>query len=238
MTRNCATCGGKIANRPGKPNRSLKNRKYCCSQCFHRAAKVRRTLVDETTRFMGFVSPEPNTGCWLWMGASRREYGLFTVRRKHVSAHRYSFGRHHKLDQCDVVRHVCHTPLCVNPDHLVSGTHADNVGDKIRAGRQLQGEDVPTSKLDSLDVLRIRISRALGVKRDVLGRRFGVHPQHISVLSLRTQWRHIPSVRVTDPKAALDNPEIAEAAILAAIEMIEAGAVVPGITSRKDQVAA
>ena len=40
----------------------------------------------------------------------------------------------------EVVRHACDNPPCCNPLHLLGGTHADNVADKVRRGRVPRGE--------------------------------------------------------------------------------------------------
>lgn len=84
------------------------------------------------------------SGCWLWAGAQSSDgYGYLYPpgqdrgERRAIRAHRWSVltsGR--ALPDDAVVLHRCDTPLCVNPDHLTVGTHADNVADMIAKGRR------------------------------------------------------------------------------------------------------
>lgn len=85
-------------------------------------------------RFMAFVLPEPNSGCWLWTGATFKkedgsEYGLFAVssQRKSVGAHRVSYELHTgAIPDGLVIDHKCRVKLCVNPDHLRAVTQKIN----------------------------------------------------------------------------------------------------------------
>lgn len=74
------------------------------------------------------ISPEPNTGCWLWTGAvDSKGYGLITEARSIRYAHKAMFE-----DQFGAVSdgleldHVCRVHACVNPAHLEPVTHAEN----------------------------------------------------------------------------------------------------------------
>ena len=77
-------------------------------------------------RFMRHVSPEPNSGCWLWCGAVRKDgYGVAgTGSRLHGSrripaAHRFSWELHRgPIPVGQWVLHKCDVKICVNPDHL------------------------------------------------------------------------------------------------------------------------
>jgi len=78
-------------------------------------------------------------GCWLWTAARHRNgYGQ-TVRvdGSTVLAHRLSYELHHtvRLTRAECVLHRCDNRVCVRPDHLFLGTHADNVRDMIAKGR-------------------------------------------------------------------------------------------------------
>ena len=97
-------------------------------------------------RFNKKWTPEPNTGCWLWMaGVDKNGYGKISAKRgrkqAHFRAHRASwelcFG---SPPEGMLVCHRCDTAGCVNPAHLFLGTNADNMRDKVSKGRQVRGD--------------------------------------------------------------------------------------------------
>lgn len=80
-------------------------------------------------RFMAKVSPEPNSGCWLWMGCDAGEgYGKFfyngRARKAHRAAYELLVGEIPPGLQID---HLCRNPSCVNPDHLEPVTQRENM---------------------------------------------------------------------------------------------------------------
>ena len=84
---------------------------------------------------MQYVSPEPNTGCWLWAGAYFQKpnsdgYGMFYVNEKKRAAfaHRISYEFHKgDIPRDLVIDHQCRVKGCVNPDHLRAVTPQINV---------------------------------------------------------------------------------------------------------------
>lgn len=83
--------------------------------------------------------PEPNSGCWLWVGTTVTGYGQLTFGRKRWLAHRLAWEAFRGAVPGDLcVLHRCDVPACVNPDHLWTGTRLDNNRDMTAKGRHYQ----------------------------------------------------------------------------------------------------
>ena len=101
---------------------------------------MNRTLAE---RFAEYAFPEPNSGCWLWVGSlSPSGYGQIRVAKRgmgslrhasHVSLELNGSPRPGRLNAL----HACDNPPCVNPDHLFWGTQKDNMQDAKRKGRSV-----------------------------------------------------------------------------------------------------
>lgn len=83
-------------------------------------------------RFMDRVSPEPNSGCWLWTGAMiTLGYGTFSPSQKrgeYTYSHRYSYETFvGPIPDGMVIDHLCRVRCCVNPKHLEVVTRGENV---------------------------------------------------------------------------------------------------------------
>ena len=89
-------------------------------------------------RFMQYVSPEPNSGCWLWTGFCHpRGYGMFRSRfGKNEQAHRMAFMLFiGPIPDGSLCCHACDGRSCVNPDHLFLGDEQANASDMVSKGR-------------------------------------------------------------------------------------------------------
>jgi len=154
--------------------------------------------MDDLT-FARFLSHTDRTGeCWLWTGSrSKTGYGRLGVggRAGEVElAHRLSYLHHHGEIPVDcVVRHKCLNKHCVNPDHLETGSVAENQADRVRDGTDARGEKSTTAKLTDDQVIQIRILAEIGADRRLttLADMFGVSSSLISLIISRQRWKHV-----------------------------------------------
>jgi hypothetical protein len=75
------------------------------------------------------ISPEPNTGCWLWTGAVNGPgYGNIGVAGHNRVAHRVMYLLDGRELPADVeLDHKCRQPACCNPAHLEPVPHVVNI---------------------------------------------------------------------------------------------------------------
>jgi hypothetical protein len=133
--------------------------------------------------------PEPNSGCWLWLGGTDR-YGYGRLRRGEL-AHRFSWAKAHGCPGSTWVLHRCDNPACVNPDHLFLGDVVANVADMMAKGRHKapRGDEQPNAKLNAGQVVAIRKDPR---SQKSVAAEYGVAPSLVNAIRNRKAWRHIP----------------------------------------------
>ena len=87
--------------------------------------------------FETYVKKDLVSGCWLWLGSvGKLGYGYVGG---HDKAHRFSYELYKgPIPTGLYVLHKCDIKHCVNPDHLYTGTQADNIGDILARGSAWQ----------------------------------------------------------------------------------------------------
>lgn len=155
-----------------------------------------RSEISPLDRLMVNSIPEPNSGCWLWLGRLDKDgYGSIVINNKLQRAHRASyFLLKGPVPDGLIVRHTCDFPPCINPDHLLVGTHLDNTCDAFRRGRRvpMRGEGHTGSKLTDDSVTAIRARFANGERQAALAAEFGVSVGATVAVIRRKTWKHVP----------------------------------------------
>lgn len=149
------------------------------------------------SRFFDLCMPEPNSGCWIWMGSIKPNgYGNSKVEKTRASemAHRKSYRLHEgPVPEGLLVLHKCDVRCCVNPDHLFLGTYSDNLNDMVAKGRNkpndLFGEDNPAAKLTDEAVLQIRSRPKWRGYFTAMAAKYGVTPATISAVYHGRTWK-------------------------------------------------
>lgn len=148
--------------------------------------------AESAVGFENQYVPEPNSGCWLWLGALKANgYGHINISGATTPAHRYSWVRHRgPIPEGAHVLHRCDVRGCVNPDHLFLGDNAANVADKMLKGRHVAfpGEMNGNAKLSASDIPLIRSDQR---PNTVIGRDYGVSNVLIGLIKRQKAWRHI-----------------------------------------------
>ena len=173
--------------------------------------------VFSEKKFWSLALPEPNSGCWIWLGCvGSRGYGAVTRQWVQWKAHRLSFELvRGPFDHALSVLHKCDTPLCVNPDHLFLGTAADNMADMKAKGRgaiglrngcyttpgykmpwcpperKARGEKHGNAKLTDDLVRAIRAEVAAGMSKRSVAQRYGISRPVVTGIVERTSWMHV-----------------------------------------------
>ncbi|HEV8574747.1 MAG TPA: HNH endonuclease signature motif containing protein [Dehalococcoidia bacterium] len=79
---------------------------------------------------MEFAIPEPNSGCWLFIGGDNtyNGYGRLRINGKRYRAHRLSYELHvGPIPDGLVPDHTCRVRICINPAHIEIVTSVVNV---------------------------------------------------------------------------------------------------------------
>jgi len=124
------------------PLARTRNRRHGDARQSSKIVAARNPRNDRTPledRFWQHVFPEPNSGCWLWVGYTNKGYGFISTGGYGgglKAAHRLSWELHKgPIADGYLVCHRCDVRCCVNPEHLFIGTQLDNIRDMYSKGR-------------------------------------------------------------------------------------------------------
>ena len=145
---------------------------------------------------------DSDTGCRIWLGGKASHshpekcYGEIRVsepgKTTRWRVHRLMWEINHgDIPANLLVRHFCHTRLCINIDHLGIGTAKDNYEDARKAGRHTHGEIQGSAKMTADQVKEIRRLRDESVSQRKVAKMFGIGRTTVAHIERRESWSHV-----------------------------------------------
>jgi len=127
-------------------------------------------------------------------------YPKIKVKKKTIRLNRYVYeGAYGQIFKNMVVRHICDNPSCINPAHLLMGTIADNVADRVEGERSAVGENNGRAKLKEQNVRFIKKNNTLTVTQ--LAKMFSVSRKNVRLIKDGKIWRKIGTSKARDKAA-------------------------------------
>jgi endogenous inhibitor of DNA gyrase (YacG/DUF329 family) len=179
----CEQCGQTYQARPNETFR-----RYCSRPCYWLGR-----FGPLEGRFDANVDRVTEAPCWVWTGGlNRTGYGsIGAAYYGEGLAHRYAYRRAKgPIPPGLFVRHLCHNRRCVNAEHLVVGTHQDNMDDGVE--RRRQRVVYWNTALTATDIVAIRRLGERVVKHKVIAELFGISMPTVSAILSRKTHRNVP----------------------------------------------
>ena len=145
-------------------------------------------IFNKSVNIDGPIHPILLTKCHIWTGIEKNYHGIYGKK----SAHRVIWEHHYgKLEEGQVIRHKCDNGLCVNINHLESGTIQDNINDMNERGRARgggsKGSNSTSSKITAKDAIFIRENYNTMTKK-ALSEQFGISISQIRRIYKGERW--------------------------------------------------
>lgn len=199
--KTCARCGASFSRRGEVARTVFARQRYCSRQCARQdsaiAAQRKRAETTPAERFLELCIPEPNSGCWLWLGAlNGNGYGRFQYGGRVGMAHRAGYEMFvGPIPPGMQANHRCDNVRCVNPEHIWLGTQAANMLDCLSKGRMPLGPQRRSTKL-SADQAKDIYRRAFGPESLAdIAREYGVRWQSVQSIRNGDSWAHATGAR-------------------------------------------
>lgn len=158
------------------------------------------TLLD-----LLWAKTDRSAECWLWRGAVSKGYGRFTYLGVNRQAHRWVYEESiAAIPKGALVLQRCGNHLCVRPEHLYTGDHAESMrlrdqfgrtargtrhGSMTHPERVISGEDHWDSRFDWETVREIRARNSAGESTRALAAAYGVTQDTIWKITSGRTWK-------------------------------------------------
>jgi len=135
--------------------------------------------------------------CWEYEGArTAAGYGSMKFRQRFFYSHRVAACLAHNphMRTADFVLHACDNPPCFNPDHLHVADNLMNCQDKVRKGRQQNGEGVWSARQTWKRVWEMRKDFNIGLSVAFISEKYGVPFSTVEKIVRRVTWKGVGGV--------------------------------------------
>ncbi len=159
------------------------------------AGKRRRMTPEHFWTLVDRTAPR----CWEFQGRLDKDgYGIVSWAGRDTRAHRVAYAISYRpLHAGEVVRHACDNPRCCRPEHLTTGTIADNNADMKERGRARTDQLVRSgtanhnAKLNDDTVRALRAAWRAGESIQSIARRTGLTVGTVHPMLHGKTWKHV-----------------------------------------------
>jgi len=152
---------------------------------------TRNSMSESVTRTRPIEYEINENGCYVCTSHHNRDgYPQIMVNGKTHRIHRYLWEQNHgKIPPGMELRHTCDNPNCINPAHLVPGTHTQNMQDMVDRDRSSFGENNAHHKLTEPQVEEILCNKTDSCRS--LARQYGVSHRMINDIQNGKWWSRV-----------------------------------------------
>ena len=139
---------------------------------------IRKVSTTPEEKLCDLLAYTTNTnGCCIWKGAVNSDG--YAAMFNNVKVHRlvYLLAKGYYGGLGTLIRHSCDNPLCINPEHLLLGTHQENMNDKFVRNRQPR---VVTKEI----VFKVRELLKENMKQKDIALQLGIDARRVSDISV------------------------------------------------------
>jgi hypothetical protein len=153
------------------------------------------TYEETCARFEAHCQPKNlTTNCINWNGFVKGGYGQFSLFGHNKPAHcaAWELANNDDVPEGQIVRHLCPVKnrLCVNPDHLTTGTIQQNAQDEVDGGYTRKGSKHPLATISEETAQKIIDSFGNGKTAKERELEFKVPRDTIYSIDAARGWRH------------------------------------------------